>query len=138
MIKQILPLAILTATFGFAEVPAPRSILTTCAPGPKQARCVLQEFTATEPRVTAKVSTVAAVPGPFQQEFDLKIYDGSNAVVGRIDIHAGMQVVVESVSTYATVPVGQAPRVSVSTTVRGADGTYFNDTTLLNVFVTRA
>jgi hypothetical protein len=55
----------------------------------------------------------------------LKVFDGSNAVVGRIDIPDGLSVQIDSISAYANVPAGQNPRVSISTTVRGADGTYF-------------
>jgi hypothetical protein len=125
--RKVITLVLITVAAGFGQANTPKSLFTLCPRSLNQPKCVLQEALTTQaPTKTASlVDAITATPGPFQQEFDMKIFDGANAVVARVDIPAGMQMVIESVSTYATVPGGQLPRVSVSTTVKGSAATYF-------------
>jgi hypothetical protein len=62
--------------------------------------------------------------GPFQQQLDLRIRDGANAIFAPVTVPDGLRLVIESVSLYGSVPSGEVPDVSLTSTVRGAGATY--------------
>jgi len=76
-------------------------------------------------RLSAHAGVAPPAPGAFQKEFDLQIDEGANAMVAVFAIPDGMTLDIESISTYATAPTGQTPRLSITTTVKGDDATYF-------------
>jgi|tagenome__1003787_1003787.scaffolds.fasta_scaffold20475300_2 hypothetical protein len=124
---RVLALSVITVAAGFGETSVSEPFFTTCslAAGPP---CVLQAA-ATRDGARKKLGTRDVVfdapPGPWQQELQLKLYSGANAVVGHIDFPAGMQLSIESVSASATIPTGQTVRLSLTTSVRDSVATYF-------------
>ncbi len=127
MIQKAVFLILSMVACGFAQASSPQSFLTLCPPAGGQPSCILQDASDSH---GVKWSALAVQPptspaGPFQQQFDLKIVNGANAVFGRIDIPANMQLEIESVSVYGKLPSGQMPSVSISTTLRGLPASYF-------------
>lgn len=122
MRHKTLILVLTGATGAFAEGDQAKAFLTSCPFTPSQATCVLKSaetrasLTST-PRA-AETETEQVTPGPWQQEVQLRISNGANAVVGRIDVPAGMQLGIEFVTASANVPAGQTVRISLGTTVR--------------------
>jgi hypothetical protein len=129
MIQKAVFLILFALTCGYAQSGSPQSMLTLCPPSGNQPGCILQDATAGDSN-TVKWTALAVTPptspaGPFQQQFDLKIANGANAVFGRIDVPANLQFEIESVSVYGKLPSGQVPTVSISTALRGSPASYF-------------
>jgi len=129
-VRFFLPVFLVTGLLAFGQDSGsgPQSIFTTCPPSTRQAACILQQVQpASVPAV--KWNGLALLPpttaaGPFQQQFDLRIRDGANAIFALVTVPDGMHLVIETVSLYGSVPTGQVPDISFTTTAAGSSATY--------------
>ncbi len=121
------------AVYGACHADA-QGFVTACPPSTDQLACLLQEIASNSApagnTAPGKWTAIAITPptttaGPFQQQIDLKIYDGATATFVPIAVPDNLHLVIESVSVYGSAPAGQIPVVALATTVSGSRATFF-------------